>query len=241
MKQSITAVLFDWDLTLAYGIDPALSTIERLAYLFQANGIPCTKEQIKTAVAKADHHILVKNLTGLAYPQKRRDIIRRYQIILTKLEYPDTSRHFARQLYEAYAKLPHFLYPDVTSTLTQLRAQGLRLGILSNHSQSARPMMELMLDGLINGERMVISEEEGIHKPSPRLFQIALNRMQAPPEQTAYVGDNLAVDAEGAVRSGFRVGVWLDRLNEQVDKPLQTRVRRIRSLSELPPLLASLD
>jgi putative hydrolase of the HAD superfamily len=53
------------------------------------------------------------------------------------------------------------------------------------------------------------SQEEGVEKPDPRIFQIALARCGAEPATTLHVGDFYHVDVEGARAAGLRA-VLLD-------------------------------
>lgn len=51
---------------------------------------------------------------------------------------------------------------------------------------------------------------DGSGKPDPRVFAEACRRLGTEPARTAYVGDELDIDALAAVQHGL-VGVWLDR------------------------------
>jgi len=79
---------------------------------------------------------------------------------------------------------------------------------------------------------MLDSAVEGVAKPDPRLFQLALERSGSRPEDTLHVGDLYHVDVEGARGAGLRA-VLLDTANlyPNADCP------RIRSLGELPALV----
>ena len=80
---------------------------------------------------------------------------------------------------------------------------------------------------------MVDSAEEGIEKPDPRLFHIALQRMQATTEEAAFVGDIFKVDMVGARAAGL-LAILLDAHGVHGDKACE----RIASLGELTGLLA---
>jgi putative hydrolase of the HAD superfamily len=54
------------------------------------------------------------------------------------------------------------------------------------------------------------SETEGVGKPDPRLFELALARLGVPPERAAMVGDSLASDIAPAKRLGLRT-CWIRR------------------------------
>ena len=81
-------------------------------------------------------------------------------------------------------------------------------------------------------EVIVDSHEEGVEKPDPRLFRIALERTKARPETTAYVGDLYHVDAVGAREAGL-FPILLDPAGLHADKP----VCRISSLLDLESVL----
>jgi putative hydrolase of the HAD superfamily len=85
---------------------------------------------------------------------------------------------------------------------------------------------------------IVISMEEGIGKPDPRIFQRALDLMGVAATEAVMVGDSLVRDVAGARRAGIAT-VWLDR--KLWDEP-RTIVpdARIERLSDLPAALDAL-
>ena len=82
---------------------------------------------------------------------------------------------------------------------------------------------------------MLDSAEEGVEKPDPRIFELALERSGARREETLHVGDLYHVDVEGARAVGLRA-VLLDT----ADLYAGFDCRRIRTLGELPALVATL-
>ena len=140
----------------------------------------------------------------------------------------------AREIYADWAEHRHFeLYEDVAEALTELRASGFRLGLISN---SHRPLMSFQshfeLDGLISVT--VSSSEHGFMKPHPSIFRAALELMRVPPEQAAMVGDSLAHDVEGARVVGMRP-ILLARRDPLPEADAGVSV--IRSLRELRKIL----
>jgi putative hydrolase of the HAD superfamily len=104
---------------------------------------------------------------------------------------------------------------DVHETLNQLKEKGLRLGLISNASNT--PDINRLIDG--HGLRkyfdiIVISAEEKIRKPDARIFQRALNKIGVKPENAIMVGDTLTADILGAQQVGMR-GIWIDRRAER--------------------------
>ena len=120
----------------------------------------------------------------------------------------------------------------VVPVLEQLR-ETFRLGVVSNASGTVRTAFERI--GLARFfETIVDSGEEGVEKPDPRIFGIALERMGERPERAAYVGDIYRIDVIGARAAGLRA-VLLDPHDNHAEKPCE----RVRSLGELVHLLRS--
>lgn len=84
----------------------------------------------------------------------------------------------------------------------------------------------------------------GFGKPDPSCFLEACRRLGTSPGRTAYVGDELDIDAVGAVRAGL-IGVWVDRAGprrvpvstEQILAAQSAGVHVVRSLSEVPGIV----
>ncbi len=234
MKQQteppITTILFDWDHTLAYTAIGDNSFATRQAALFEIAGMAYSQAEIEAALAKVPR--------PAEQPQTRRDIGQQYAYLLKELGYEDRSWPTLIRLYQTYALLPTFLFDDARPTLERLRGAGYRLGILSNHSRSARPVMEKLVGDLISAEFIVISEEEGVHKPAASLFRRAATRLRTPAAQCALVGDNLRVDALGSVQNGgFGRGVWLNRKGSDLGRDLPPNVTHITTLNALADAL----
>jgi HAD superfamily hydrolase (TIGR01549 family) len=118
--------------------------------------------------------------------------------------------------------------PDgVPAALREFRALGLKLVVVSNANGKLRFLLDRMgLSPLV--DLMLDSYEEGVEKPDPRLFEIALQRSGAVREQTMHVGDLFNVDVEGARGAGLQAAL-LDPLDLYVGFDCE----RVRSLGEL--------
>lgn len=118
--------------------------------------------------------------------------------------------------------------PDgVPGVLAALVDAGLRLVVVSNANGTLRAhFRRLALDRYF--ACILDSHDEGVEKPDPRLFRIALDKSAAAPARTIHVGDLYEVDVVGARAAGLR-GVLLDErgLYETADCP------RVRSLDHL--------
>ena len=52
-------------------------------------------------------------------------------------------------------------------------------------------------------ETLTVSEEVGVKKPNPEIFNYALQKAHATPEESLMIGDEMAVDIDGARAAGI--------------------------------------
>jgi putative hydrolase of the HAD superfamily len=124
------------------------------------------------------------------------------------LEGPDYLRWECR--YEAAFRAAWTLAPDALGLLDRLARARLAVGAVTNLERSyQRDKLEAV--GL--GERLEVLvgiDDLGFGKPDRRVFALACRRLGVGPDQVAYVGDEVDVDARAARDAGL-LGVWLDR------------------------------
>ncbi|QGQ19896.1 HAD-IA family hydrolase [Cellulomonas sp. JZ18] len=135
-------------------------------------------------------------------------------------------------------------HADAVAGLAALLDAGVVVGALTNAASGYQTdkLVRAGLDGHL--EVLVGVDTLGVGKPDPRVFVEACHRLGTDPARTAYVGDELDVDARAAVAAGL-VGVWLDRPGpRRVDVPeadvaaaRAAGVHVITALSELPDVL----
>lgn len=147
---------------------------------------------------------------------------------------PATDAALAQlQAYHAVHNLWELVPEGVVPALERLCARVPRLVVVSNANGRLHVVMERL--GLARFfDVMLDSHLEGVEKPDPRLFELALERSGGRAETTLHVGDFYWIDVRGARAAGLRA-VLLDSagLYPEADCP------RIRSLGELPDLLAA--
>ncbi len=98
--------------------------------------------------------------------------------------------------------------PEAAPALTLARDSGLRTGVISNSNGMIRRILE-RLDLLPLVDFALDSQEEGVEKPQPAIFERALARAGVTAGEAAYVGDLYSIDVLGARRVGM-TGVLLD-------------------------------
>lgn len=152
-----------------------------------------------------------------------------YAIFLRELGLPQA---LSGTLYETFSDPGSYsLFADVKPALEGLRSRGYEMAVVSNFEA----WLDTLLDRLgVNGyfPVRVISGAEGVEKPDPAIFRIALERSGMLPEDTVYVGDNPAFDVAPASALGM-FPVLIDRRNRYPDHDGV----RISSMDELPGVL----
>lgn len=96
------------------------------------------------------------------------------------------------------------LFDDVIPTLQELKKKFKR-GLLSNGNSYPE---RCGLEGIF--KFVVFSQDYGIEKPAPDIFNIALKKAGCSRLQLLHVGDSLTNDAKGATNAGI-TSVWLNR------------------------------
>ena len=116
----------------------------------------------------------------------------------------------ASRIYETYQDPVHWAaFPDVLPALEVLRAAGVRMGVVSDWGHGLEAiLLELELGRYL--EFLVASARLGVAKPDPRVFDLALARIGARPEECLYIGDTYVKDIMGARAAGI-AAVLLDR------------------------------
>jgi putative hydrolase of the HAD superfamily len=226
------AVFFDAGETIVY---PHPSFPDLLAQILRRAG-----RDTDPAVIRDKLHVVADIFTNAASegelwstsPERsRRFWDRVYGRLLGELGIP-FGDELATAIYATFTDLANYrLFPDVLATLDRLRSAGIRMGVVSNFEEWLERLLE-SLGVTPYFDVRVISGVEGVEKPDPKIFRLALERMAALPAESAYVGDSPQFDVEPATALGM-TGVLLDRRGRFPDH----RGPRITSLTELPDVL----
>jgi 2-haloacid dehalogenase len=127
-------------------------------------------------------------------------------------------------------------FPEVPRMLARLKADGFVTAVLSNGSR------EMLADAVASSglatllDHVLSVEEVGVFKPHPSVYRVAVDRLGVPADAIAFQSSN-AWDAYAASAFGMRV-VWCNRYGQRRERLPGAPDREIRSLAELPALLA---
>ncbi len=129
------------------------------------------------------------------------------------------------ELWWEYADLE--IYPDVIGTLTQLKAKGVKTGVITN---GLKRDYEKILDKLrlTNFFDVVVGIDTlNKAKPDKEIFLHTVNLLGVHPEQAVFIGDSVKYDYEGARHAGLKP-LLIDR-----ERTASDGIETIRSLSEV--------
>jgi putative hydrolase of the HAD superfamily len=107
---------------------------------------------------------------------------------------------------------PPRVHDGAIETLRALKAQGLRLAIISNTGRTWGYFLRQVQDRLGISDlfdHRTFSDEEQVRKPSGLIFERTLAALKLPPEEVVHVGDDVDADVAGARLAGMR-SVWYD-------------------------------
>jgi putative hydrolase of the HAD superfamily len=162
-----------------------------------------------------------------------------HSLMLRELGIEDLGHQLIDTILAAqYAPESWELYPDVMPAIRELRALGMRLGIVSDWGSNLLPIVgDLGLEAEL--DFVIASGAVGLSKPDPAFFRLAASRVGVPPGEALMVGDSYRADIQGAESAGMsgiliRRPEWRDRRDAV---PSEATV--IASLAELPEIVRS--
>ncbi len=131
--------------------------------------------------------------------------------------------------------VPSWRVVDGAADLLAALRPHVRLGVISNNliEETREKLAFCELTALVDA--LVVSGNEGISKPDPRIFHIALDRLGVTAADAVMVGDSWAADITGAWRAGIRA-VWFNPRRAPVP-PEPAGVAVIESLTPASAIL----
>ena len=95
------------------------------------------------------------------------------------------------------------IFPNTHQTLQYLKEKGYQLHIITNgfNEVQYKKLNNCHLDQYFT--KLITSENAGANKPSPKIFDYAMNETNAIPESSIMIGDDLKTDIAGARKSGI--------------------------------------
>jgi HAD superfamily hydrolase (TIGR01549 family) len=154
-----------------------------------------------------------------------------------------TAEHWETLAWLWYEPLSRIgrIEPDTKETLTMLKDNGLKLGIVSNtfvHGTSLEKHLKQL--GILDFFTVrLYSYEFAFRKPDIRIFRMAAERIGQAPQNILYVGDRIDKDIKPAIKSGMSAVLKAAYTNS--GRKLPPGVPRITRISELPALIEKIN
>jgi putative hydrolase of the HAD superfamily len=130
--------------------------------------------------------------------------------------------------------------PGAAMAVSELRARGLRLGVISNTGRTpGRVLRQLLADaGLLpHFTVLAFSDERGVRKPATAMFRWVLDEAATEADRAVHVGDDAVSDVAGARRAGMRAIHFVPAAGDTA-APAEAVLRRF---ADLPGVVARLD
>lgn len=191
--QGLKAVLFDLDDTLVQttyfndkSLDAAMKVLED-----RGVALPQSKEETRAGL------LTIKIKAGIefrkAFPELEKLLGTTDKNVLVELTLA----------YDGAENENMRLFPGVSDLLRFLVGSGVDIGVITS-GDTYRQRNKLIRTGMQDiFDVVLISEEVGMEKPDPRIYDAALQLLGLQPEECAFVGDKLDTDILGANRSGL--------------------------------------
>ncbi len=227
----------DWNAVLTQGREAMVAWLQQAGYPVQA-----------TAFNQAVQRAFESNFRERRSDHRERASRQILREVLEAQGVPQVSdERLAQALHRQYAPSEACWspVPGVHEVLAKLRKRGLRLGILSNASDTDN--VERLIDGSgLSGifDPVVVSAAAGLRKPTPSLFLGILAQWGVAPGEATMVGDLLGEDILGAQRAGLHQ-IWV---RAEADPAFTAEYMgvvipewTVETLEDVPPLLESLE
>lgn len=105
-----------------------------------------------------------------------------------------------------YGRFPEMMkgaHDDTVALLERLHARDLPLYVLSNFSAETFPLARRRFGFFERFSGLVISGEEGMKKPDPRIYDVVIERFGLQPASTLFIDDR-ADNAQAAIDAGWQ-------------------------------------
>jgi putative hydrolase of the HAD superfamily len=148
---------------------------------------------------------------------------------------PDTAvAHRIAERYTTYRQEQMHLFPGTLETLAHLKAQGVKLALITNGAATTQRAKVQRFDLAHRFDHIQIEGEHGFGKPEEQAYRHALEILGVEASETWMVGDNLEWEVEMPQCFGMR-GIWCDAYGQGL--PPDTHIRPDKIIHRLPELL----
>lgn len=125
--------------------------------------------------------------------------------LIKKLGIKENLVFLASQIDELWWRFSHVeVFDDVEATFSELKARGLKIGLVSNGFQKDLDYVLKELDLKKWFDAVVCIDSCNCAKPKKEIFLYALDQLRVKPNETVFVGNSIEQDYDGAFAVGIR-------------------------------------
>jgi putative hydrolase of the HAD superfamily len=233
-----TAVLFDLDNTL-FDHQHSLRTAIEAIRAKLPDFTPFKKQQLIEVYERSLQQAYDSYLRGdISYYEK--DIVK-FRSFYAELNLPESNQdriNEFKSVYQAAYRSSRRATPGSIETLIELKQACYKLAIVTN-GQTVDQLEKAEAIGVAKlVYRIFTSQEVGVVKPDPRIFEVALQALDCEARWSFMVGDDPKTDIQGAINQGKLCPfLYNPRAKTEKIEIAGRKVTVFRKMRELLPLL----
>jgi putative hydrolase of the HAD superfamily len=231
-NNGIKAIFFDAADTLFYINDGLGNVYSSVAAKYGSTPDP---KLVKAAFSNA-FHSAPPLVFGRLSPEERRISEKKWwyrvvEDVFQEVGMFDSFDSYFDELFEVFRHDAWKLFPETHGVLTSLEKRGFKLGLISNFDTRVYDVCQAL--GIYKYfKSFVISSEAGFAKPSPKIFEIALNEQGVLAEESIHIGDSIEHDILGAKTLGINA-VLLDREGKHKHRDGISKIKDLRGVFQI--------
>ena len=209
MLENIKAIFFDADNTI---VDHKECERQALEYLFKGIGVSY-KQEYQEIFRPLDRDLWDGVALNKCSIPKELIPEYRFKVLFEKIniEYNDYKK--ANQLFQAGLEQSVALTEKADEVIEYLYNKNYKLYVATNgliRLQKPRIINSTIADYFSD---IIVSEEVGVAKPNPKIFDVLLQRSNLKPNEAIVVGDSLEKDIQGAKNANIK-SVWYNPMQK---------------------------
>ena len=229
--KNIKVIIFDADDTL---IDHEICENQALMNVF--NGLKQTyKKEYQSIFRPLDRKLWDSVAKGTNIVPKEDIPTYRFKKLFDEIHLKVTDYQKANRLFQEGLANSTALIRNAKEMVKYLRDKHYQIYIITNG------LVNLQKPRIINSEiaeyisDIIISEEVGVAKPNPEIFNILLKKIKLKPEDMVMIGDSLEKDIKGAIDASINT-IWYNPDNKRNNSSIKPDYE-IKKLLELKEIL----
>ena len=216
-------ILFDLDGTLIETAPEIADAVNDT--LLQFGHAPASEQQITDWIGHGTRELLIQALAQASHATP--------EAVRSAAQFATIEAAFGQHYLRRCGSRSQ-LYPQVRGTLTALRAEGVRLALVTN-KEARYTQAVLEAHQLAHAfDRVICGDTLAVKKPNPAGIQACLQQFGVPPERALFVGDS-SIDVATARNAG--IAVWVLPYGYNMGQPIEASAPD-RVIADIGALLA---